>query len=330
MGATLQSLPGYTTGRSVTPKEILKQASKEFKLQVPVAIDKSAAYDGKNTSYEYYIRGGCFLAESAGKFAPVKRTKANGAGSSSTSLTVDNAIHFKAGDSIKIGDNAAQAIVSINYGTNVITLTSAATWADNAPVYVDAWKTARGILLDDEVALWNADKSANVDKTAQMLVAGLVDQDELLGDVTAILEDYDSRRNLALVTFDDYQLNVDATPEFLWGGFGFRRAVQVDADYTVLASDVGTLFIATAAVNFTLPTKGANLWFGFYQTADANMAILSAGSADDIIATNDDAADSVTYSTASQKRGSMGVATILPDLTKWAFINVGGTTITVA
>ena len=71
-------------------------------------------------------------------------TLANGAGSSSTSLFVDQWWYFKGdwgmsaigevADSIKIGSGACVSISSINEGTGAITLASARTWSDNDPV----------------------------------------------------------------------------------------------------------------------------------------------------------------------------------------------------
>lgn len=77
-------------------------------------------------------------------------TQANGSGSNSATLIVDNAIFFQDGtwgsslssvnaDYIAIGtvSNSAR-IISINYSTNTIYLASAMTWSDNAPVWVYA------------------------------------------------------------------------------------------------------------------------------------------------------------------------------------------------
>lgn len=103
-------------------------------------------------------------------------------------------------------------------------------------------------------------------------------------------------------------------------------------DYTVLPADQGKLLVATAAVNFTLPTKKQGLTFEFLQTADATMAILSASSSDDIIVDGDAAADSVTYSTASHKIGSRArvKCELIGAALKWTFYNLGGTTMTIA
>lgn len=79
-------------------------------------------------------------------------TLANGSGSSSTELIVDDALYFQDGtwgsdltrtagtmqaDWIAIGTvtNTVQ-ISSINYATNTITLSSAKTWSDNAPIWL--------------------------------------------------------------------------------------------------------------------------------------------------------------------------------------------------
>lgn len=111
-----------------------------------------------------------------------------------------------------------------------------------------------------------------------------------------------------------------------------RGVVTKAADYTVVAADNGVLFVATAAVNFTLPTKAHGLTFEFLQTADANMVITSAGSADDIIVDGDAGADTITYSTASHKIGSRcRVQCIYVGANlRWIVTNMGHTAMTIA
>jgi hypothetical protein len=76
------------------------------------------------------------------------------------------------------------------------------------------------------------------------------------------------------------------------------------ADYTVLATDNGTTFIAdTANVTFTLPAIRAGLSFEFLRFSDHNMVIASA-EGDNIIVGNDSAADSIAYSTAGNRVGA--------------------------
>jgi hypothetical protein len=82
-------------------------------------------------------------------------TLASGSGNASTALTVDDALYFQDGtwgsslsdiqaDWIAIGSvSNIVEISSINYGTNVITLASVMTWADNAPIWL--YKKSDGV-----------------------------------------------------------------------------------------------------------------------------------------------------------------------------------------
>lgn len=70
-------------------------------------------------------------------------TQSNGSGSASTSLIVDDAGYFwystisSVGDQIAIGNpNTIRTITAINYGTNTITLNSAATWGDGTDIFL--------------------------------------------------------------------------------------------------------------------------------------------------------------------------------------------------
>lgn len=113
-----------------------------------------------------------------------------------------------------------------------------------------------------------------------------------------------------------------------------KRQIKA-ADYTVVAADDGDLFLATTgAVTFTLLTKANGLSFEFLQTTDNNMVIASAGSADDILTIHDAGADTITFSTASQKIGSrirvMCVYVDTAGALKWIVENLGGTTMTIA
>ncbi len=329
---SIQALPGVTSGRSVSPRRVTWQAGKDRIVQVPVLLDGTYSYDGGNTGYEKCIRGGNLLSynSSNGTWQPVKRSKANAAGSSATALVVDNANNFRAGDSIIIGENAAVTISSIVYSTNTITIASAKTWKDNDAVTVSGSATARGVLLDSEVKLYDDwAPTTYINRTCQMAIAGTIDQDKLLGDYAATLEDPDSAFWLQNLIFDDYALGIDTMP-VPFGLFGLQKFRYVSADYTVVAADSGTMFLATAAVTFTLPTKAAGLAFGFMQTADANMVVASAGSADDAITDGDAGADTITYSTSSHKIGATLLVEIAPDLTKWLTFSLSENAQTIA
>lgn len=80
------------------------------------------------------------------------------------------------------------------------------------------------------------------------------------------------------------------------------------ASYTCVAADSGTIFHttgATAAVVFTLPQISTGpFWFRFINGADVDMTITSAV-ADTEVTFNDLAADSVAFSTSSEKIGGM-------------------------
>jgi hypothetical protein len=157
------------------------------------------------------------------------------------------------------------------------------------------------------------------DRFTQMLVHGLVRDGELLN------LDPRAKQQLGLRFLFDREVSPVA------GALMHPRGIyRKSSNYSVTANDNGLLFLATAAVNFTLPTKQNGLAYRFAQTADANLVIT--GSAD-IIAKGNAAATTVTFSTASEKIGSqvlvecmyVGTSTL-----KWVVTNLGGTTPTVA
>jgi hypothetical protein len=157
------------------------------------------------------------------------------------------------------------------------------------------------------------------DRFTQMLVHGLVRDGELLN------LDPRARQQLGQrMTFDR-----EASPQagLLMHPRGIYRK---SANYTVLATDNGLLFLATAAVTFTLPTKQNGLAFRFAQTADSNLVI--SGSSD-LIHKGNAAASTVTFSTASEEIGSQVLVECLyvgTSTLKWLVTNLGGTTATVA
>ena len=102
-------------------------------------------------------------------------------------------------------------------------------------------------------------------------------------------------------------------------------------DYTVKAEESGSIFTnygATAAVNFTLPTKADGLVFEFYCAADFSLTVTS-DAVDTIVALNDAAADSVAFSTTSLMIG--GSFKLFSDGNLWYMQGLSdGNTITVA
>lgn len=328
---SIQTLPGIQTGRTVTPKQVLQQAAKDKAITVGIVLDGTNSYDGDHTSYEKYIRGGAVLAfnTSTSLWAPLKRSFATAAGSASTSLVVNNATHFRAADSIIIGTNAAVAISSIDYTTDTITIASAKTWLDNDEVYVAAWSQARAILLDDEVSLWNHDKSANVNASAQAVLWGYVNQDQVLGDIQAALED-PTNQIANRILFDDYIVSTETKPDA--GPFQWRKRM-LQGNVTLVAADSGVEFYANAAATITLPaiaSAGKTFRIRAHQTADANLTIVAPSGK--MIAINNAAATSVAYSTANEKIGAGVEISLLPDETLYIASNIsaGANTVTVA
>ncbi|MCP4139012.1 MAG: hypothetical protein GY755_01775 [Chloroflexi bacterium] len=103
------------------------------------------------------------------------------------------------------------------------------------------------------------------------------------------------------------------------------------ADYTVLAAESGSRFTnlgATAAVNFTLPAPAAGLIYQFYVAADVSVTV-TGGTAGDLVALNNAAADSVAFSTTSLMIG--GCFEVWSDGTSF-YVNIlsDGNTVTVA
>lgn len=115
-----------------------------------------------------------------------------------------------------------------------------------------------------------------------------------------------------------------ASPSWAPAGGGTRKIAAKTANYTVVAADCGTLFTntgATGAVTFTLPAEtNTGLWFEFMVTAGQNVTVTAA--AGKLVAFNNAAATSITYSTAGELIGS-GVR-VACDGTKWIAMPILG------
>lgn len=194
-------LPGYETGRSVTPREIHHQ--EDFKLKPQgIALSGDAAIDGSNTGYTNEIRVGWVLGristgDYAGMYVPCKRTRArvNASGSSGTSsaagdfsiVVVDNAAAFKVGDVITVGGDTDLTILNVNYVTNEIKVDEPITvTADEVVIAQDGSQTPVGILHNFR-KLRNDENDAAANKSADMEIEGDYIKSMLLGDVDSMI-----------------------------------------------------------------------------------------------------------------------------------------------
>lgn len=195
-------------------------------------------------------------------------------------------------------------------------------WVDYDPDATTGAQQAKGILLE-EVFMLDPITGTVADRVARIMVGG-----PARGGLCINLDQQARNQLRGRIVFDDS----------LDGGHGpnYRRHVGVTGNTTVVAADHGSLFIVTggSGVTFTLPTKAVGLRFEFLNTVDQNMAVASGGSADDIIGIHDVGADSLTFSTSSQKIGARLAVECVYVSTglKWSAINLspGVATITAA
>lgn len=129
-------------------------------------------------------------------------------------------------------------------------------------------------------------------KAAQLLVLGTA--------LTSSPHQYLARRRLAELGFV-----LDDDPQGYLSGLRYRSIAKT-ATGTITAAENGALFIVNgaAAVTLTLPPIATGLSYKFLNTAAQNLIVASNGSLDDIVTINDLAADSITFSTASQQIGA--------------------------
>lgn len=198
-------IPGQVSGRTVTNREVFLGDISHRQAFTGV-IDSSKAYDGVNTSYEDELRAGCLMGRitASKKWVPLKRSRANGAGASSAALTVDDARFFKAGDALTIGSTSG-VISSVNYTTNVITLTATKTWSDRDAVYATDGSGVARAILGEFVKLkdMDLDGTARDKSTSQLVVIAVARNGQILGDL-ATVRAADSSHYLGGITWDDY------------------------------------------------------------------------------------------------------------------------------
>lgn len=194
--------PGTDTGQTLTNRNCL--ASFDGVRHGRGVIDATYAYDGANTGYERQIRPGTPMGRitASGLWRPCPRTTTTTTGTVTAAVLVD-ARAFKIGDVVSIGSDTGITITDINYATNTITIASTAIASGEAVVVADGSQTCRGI-LNEFIDLWDEMAQAYVDKTfSEMVIAGYIDDDAILGDLAAIRAA--SGQYISGLLFDDYQ-----------------------------------------------------------------------------------------------------------------------------
>lgn len=96
-----------------------------------------------------------------------------------------------------------------------------------------------------------------------------------------------------------------------------RKVKFISAAYTVLLEDTGSLLVVDTAVTITLPAA-ATLPVGFHVdiAVIADVTVVVAGTAGELVVFNDAAANSFTWSTASEKIGASVKMTVISS-SKW-------------
>lgn len=194
-------------------------------------------------------------------------------------------------------------------------------YVDYDPDATDGSQEAVGVLVEELYTLDPSTGSA-ADRMFRMLIHGGVKAGELVN------LDYQARAQLVDkgIHFDDLE-----NPRLDW-----KRVNTQASDYTIVAANNRHLFStagASGGVTFTLPAIAAGLTFYFLNLEDQNMTIASA-EGDNLVAINDAEADSVAFSTSSEKVGALLGITALYDgsTLRWVPFNLspGAHTVTPA
>jgi hypothetical protein len=101
------------------------------------------------------------------------------------------------------------------------------------------------------------------------------------------------------------------------------RTVDKAASYTVLVTDSGTIFTASAAATFTLPAvaDAEGCYYTFINAANTDMAVTAPSGT--LVADGNAGATTATFSTSGHKIG--GCVQVVCNKSKWLMLSVGNT-----
>jgi Bacteriophage lambda head decoration protein D len=186
-------------------------------------------------------------------------------------------------------------------------ITASGLWKHYDPAAIDGSQVAR-LVLNYGVGMLGSDGIAAA-KEGPVLVTGVLNSSNLL------LLDNAARKQLALS--GRYTFNDDLSSRFTAGAPHLYEITIGAGTRTVTAAEVGALFVPTVACAFTLPAIAAGLGpFEFLNAVDGNMSVASA-EGDNMVLTNDLTADSLAFSTASNKIGGRARVQANAAGTKW-------------
>jgi hypothetical protein len=202
-------------------------------------------------------------------------------------------------------------------------ISATGSWTNYSPTATDGSQVAMGVL---GVGLPMLDPFTNTTqaKVWGVIVGGPVQAAKLIG------LDLQARADMTpYFRFDDFATVPSGGFRFPWSNFASKAAA-----YQILASDNFTIFDNTGAVGsvvLTLPPIANGYCFGVRVQADQTLILASSEGAN-MIALNNAVANSVAFSTGSQKIGGAFMVYSNPAGTKWIVINesAGSNTITVA
>lgn len=211
-------------------------------------------------------------------------------------------------------DAGASPTYRVRRGLLLGKITATGKWTQFSDTATDGSQVAQGILMID-LRMSDVLSGSTADRNAWIMVSGPVIASKVVGLTQKARADMFGR-----FVFDD---------DFVGNRFGWKDVVAKTSDYTVTAADNGTLFTnggASGAVVFTLPTIAKGLRYRFFVEADQNVTV-TAGTADTLVVFNDAAADSIAFSTSSEKIGGSVEVVANAAATKWlVMVNLGAET----